>query len=67
MGDEPSDGGLDRDCEARGWSFDGFRKRRGEHQTWAVKWSMLPSGELDFTMERKPTVAMKFLEARDGK
>lgn len=38
-GDDPDDGGLEGECEWRGWSRRGFaRRRKAEHVVFTVKW-----------------------------
>lgn len=40
-GEEPHDGGLDKECAWRGWGLRGFRmRRRAEHVVFTVQWAM---------------------------
>ena len=49
-GEDHDDGGLDGECEWRGWSRRGFaRRRRATHVVFTVQWSMedgRPAGDI---------------------
>lgn len=54
-----NDGGLDRECEWRGWSKRGFARRRAaRHVIFKVKWQHGPDGPEWTVVDRKETYGL---------
>ena len=59
-----NDGGLDRECEWRGWSKRGFARRRdARHVVFKVKWQEGPDGPEWTVVDRKETYGLPKLNA----
>lgn len=65
-----NDGGLDRECEWRGWSKRGFARRRdARHVVFKVKWQEGPDGPEWTVVDRKETYGLPKLnnKVRDAR